>query len=425
MLGIILVLAFFLESVDFRAIGYFLPYFTKEFTLTPTQAGYFGSLSQGGMVIGALFAGWLSDRFGRKKVLIGAIITWGIFGILQTFAGSYEMLMVARLGIGLGVGAHMPVEITMLAEIVPSKLRAKYITACMCCSMLGFALAGILTWLFIPYIGWRGVSFVMAAFALLVIVIAKVLPESALWLESKGRFAEADAIMTKMEQKTAKALGHALPPVEIPAEEDTVKVEEKGSLRELFSKKILRTTVMVTLWWFFLMLATNGLGIWLTSLFVAKGFTISKATGFVALTYTVAIFSYPIVQFLLKRCGRKWTAVIALFLTAIFSYLYGFAPTVPLMIMFGMVYSVFNACVSMTVNTYLPELFPTRIRNTGTGYGNAMGKVGGLVGPIIFGLIMTASGPMAVFAFAAGSFAVTALVIAVLGKETSGKIFEQ
>lgn len=425
-LGAIIIIAYFIEAIDNGAIGYFLPILKKEFNLTPAMLGYVGTISNVGVMCGAMVSGFLSDIIGRKKVLIASMAIFGVFGILFANAYTLNTVMIARVGIGIGMGGLIPVSATFLSEIVPAKLRAAYITAFMAFTPLGYLGAGLMSYYMIPIpsLGWRGVALIQALLSIFVVMIIKYVPESPLWLESKGRFEEADAIMTNIEKKVAKGLGRELPEVVIPADGYKPVVKHpKAALSELFSSKYIRSTIMVTIWWACAVGAAVGLSTWFSTLMVARGFTIQKSIGYVALMYGGGVLGIWVVRFLVKRIGRKWTTVTCALLAMTMAYCYGSSTVLPAILFFGVLYNVCAYSSSMINTLYGTELFNNRIRGTALGYAYTCARLGAIFGPIIIGMIMTSYGVSQVFLFAGGLYLVAAIAVALLGKETGEEMF--
>ncbi|MCL2337784.1 MAG: MFS transporter [Firmicutes bacterium] len=422
--GLVLV-ASFLEAIDMSGIGYLLPVLGQFWHLGPKALGYLASITYVGMFFGSIVCGYLADKFGRKPVLIAAMLIWGVFGIVFAFSWSVSALFITRLIFGIGLGAQIPVGTSLLSELVPSRLRGKYIVFFMTVLPIGMAVGGLLTYLFLPYLGWRGMFVLEAFFALWAFVIWKHLPESALWLESKARYNEADAVMEHIEQKIEKNTGQPLPVVEAtyadtPAPE---AVKEQSPFAELFSRHHMKITIMATIWMFTTMMAFYGINLWLTSLLVAKGFAIIKSMGYVALIALGGVPGYFFISYMIEKVGRKWMVVLMAVLTAVMAYSYGQAPTLGLVIGTGLLYMFCQYSFNMVNQVYLPELFSTRLRGTGVGYTAACGRLGATIGPIIIGYILAGYGPTAVMLFAFGVNLVTAVVVALLGPETKGKVF--
>lgn len=424
--GTVLMITYFFESVDNGAIGFFLPVFAKEFKLDNATLGFVGTLSNVGYMGGALFAGLLSDLFGRKKVIIAAMLFWGLCGVLLANAKTLNSLMIARVLLGIGLGAQVPVTITLLSETIPSRLRAAYITGFMALLPVGSAVAGLLSYYLIPVIGWRGVAIVESIPALASLLVVKFVPESAFWLESKGHYEEADKVMARIENGVEKSIGRSLPQVEVPAEPDQFTVKEnKVPLRELFTKKYIKSTIMVSIWWPAALTGVYGLITWFSALLVARGFTITKSIGYVSIMYLGGVLGIPVVRWMVEKIGRKWTVVSIGVVTALGAFLYGNSNILPLIIATGLFYNAGAYATGMVNNLYTTELYPTRIRATAMGYANFIGRIGAIAGPIAIGFILQGYGVSTVFLFAGSMFLLYGVVIALLGKETKGVVFTE
>lgn len=424
-LGSILMLAFFFEAVDNGAIGYLLPIFAKEFKLDSAALGFLGSVSSIGTMVGGIIAGLITDKFGRKKVIIGSMILWGISGIFLANAWDLNSLMVFRVLLGIGLGAQVPVTIVMLSELVPSRMRAAYITGVYAMMPLGSAVAGLISYFVLPLWGWHWVVVIEAVPALAALLVWKLVPESPMWLGVTGRYEEADKIMSVIEGKIEKALGEPLPPVQMPTAEPSKAKAPKMPLSEIFSWKYLRSTIMISIWYPLGMAGGTGLTTWFSTLLVGKGFEITKSIGIVTLMTLGGALSVPFSRFLLEKVGRKWTVVIAGVVLAGSAYLYGAAASVTLVVVAGLFY---NLCLYVAVQSnglYAAELYPTRIRGTAIGYANAIGRVGAIFGPIAIGLIMNGYGLTPVFIFATSLYFIYSIAVAVLGRETRGIVFDE
>ncbi|MHB1405141.1 MAG: MFS transporter [Desulfitobacteriaceae bacterium] len=421
--GLIL-LGWFVEAIDLGGISFLFPALAKEFKLDAATLGFVGSMSFVGMFLGSAISGGLSDKFGRKKMLIVSMIFWGISGVLLANSPSITWLIIFRFMLGVGLGAQSPVAISTVSEFVSSKSRGKYLTAYQIFLPLGIATAGLLTYLLLPKMGWRFVFIAEAVPSLWALVIWKYMPESPMWLESKGRMTEADGVMEYIEKKVEISTGHSLPPVQQPkavlVEQATVK---GSSFWQIWSKPYLATTIMCSIWWFSALLGYYGLSTWLSALLVAKGFSVLKSIGYVSLITLGGVPAYFLITYLVERIGRKWTVVAMAILTAVTAYFYGISSTIVLVIITGLLFQFIQYGYAMANTVYLPELYPTAIRGTGVGFATAMGRIGAMIGPLAIGYILKSYGSTAVFVFAAGVNILGGLIVAVLGTETKGKVF--
>lgn len=418
----LLIIAWFIESIDLGGLSYILPIVGKHFNLEPKTMGLVASVSFAGMFVGSIFSGGLADRFGRKKMLIAAMAWWGTAGALLSIAWSVESLMVFRFLLGVGLGAQVPIGATMLSELVPSKERGKYLALYQTFLPIGMATAGLIAYLVLPKYGWQGVFLTEAFPALWLIVLWKYLPESARWLESKGRHTEADQVTKEFEEKVKQSIGSALPPVEMIAESIPSKETQKG-LGELLTAQYIPILIGAGIYMFTNMLAYYGMNMWLSTLLMAKGFSVTKSVGFVSLIALGGVPSYFLVRYLVEKIGRKWSAVFFVVAMAISAYAYGSATAVYYVIVLGLIFQFFNYGMTSVNNVYIPELWPTHARGTGTGFAFGIGRVGAFVGPMLLGYVMGGYGPMAVFGVSSALLIVGAIAIAILGPETRGKVF--
>ena len=148
--GATILLAFLimiLEGFDIQAMGVAAPKLGPELHLAKDVLGQALAASNIGLVIGAVFGGWLADRLGRKPVLIGAVLTFGAFTLVTAAAHRFDLLFVARLGAGLGFGAALPNVMAMAAEVSPAKSRGLAGSAMFCGMPVGGAVVALVSWL--------------------------------------------------------------------------------------------------------------------------------------------------------------------------------------------------------------------------------------------------------------------------------------
>ena len=405
-IAFILGLCFFFEWVDNGSISYFLPVFAAEFGLTKETLGYIGAVSNIGVMVGSLISGLVSDKIGRKKVIIGAMVLWGIAGLVQAASQDLTMLIATRILLGLGIGIQLSATITLVSESVPSKMRSKYTVLLLCLAPIGSTVAGLLCYFMLPSsLGWRGVSVVESVPALIALVIWKVVPESALWLEAKGRRDEADAIMSKIEKHVEEALNAPLPapqiPVSAPVAAKTKADDGQSQFAKLLSKRYLKTNIMISVWWSATMIATYGLTTWFTSIFVEKGIALSSSIAYVSIMTLGGAGGVFVIPKLMEKVGRKITCIIIGVIAAVSAYLYGSAEIIHLLILFGMMFNFGAQGVAQVSVTYASELYPTSVRNTGVGYAQFIGRLGSVLGPVILGYIMRGFGVQSAVYFAA------------------------
>lgn len=430
MIFLIIASAWLFDSMDLAAMTFILGSIKAELGLSTAQAGFLASSSFVGMFIGAGVAGVLSDRFGRKPIFQISMIAWGIGSLLCGLSRDYEELILSRVLLGIGMGMELPIALALVSEIVPSNVRGKYGAILEGFLPIGFVTAGTLIYFILPIVGWRGVFIWLAVPAVFLLVIRRYVPESPRWLESRGRYDDAEKTISTMERKVRSALGRELPPVtSIALAEDNSARGMFATLGELWSPAYAKRTFMLWVVWFFTLLGYYGLTSWLGALLQQSGYDVTKSVMYTVVMSSAGIPGFFFAAWLLEAIGRKKSSVLMLLGSAVAAYFYGqfAAMRLPIeqVVMAGLALQFFMFGMWCVIYAYTPELYPTRARATGAGIASSVGRLGSIIGPVGIGMILPITGQSGVFAIGAGCFVISAITIALLGTETKGKLLEQ
>ncbi|HLX02338.1 MAG TPA: MFS transporter [Trinickia sp.] len=424
---IIIAVAFFFDSVDLGTMTFVLGSIKKEFGLSTATTGLVASASFFGMVLGAAAAGLLADRFGRRPVFQWSMVLWGVASYLCSTAQSVDALIVYRVLLGIGMGMEFPVAQTLLSEFVPAAKRGRLIALMDGFWPLGFITAGVISFFVLPHFGWRTVFALLAVPAIFVLIVRRIVPESPRWLEHRGRLAEADQVMARIEAKVLKATGLATLPAPSKLVEQAA-ARTRGAFRELWSGAYRRRTIMVWTLWFFALLGFYGLTSWLGALMQQAGFAVATSVLYTVLISLGGIPGFLCAAWLVERWGRKPTCIASLTGGGVMAYVYGqaalHAGDVTLIICAGLAMQFFLFGMWAALYTYTPELYGTGARATGSGFASAIGRVGSLIGPYAVGVVLPTFGQSGVFTLGALSFAVAALAVWIMGIETKGLALE-
>jgi putative MFS transporter len=424
----IIATAWFFDSMDLGLMTFVLGSIKAEFGLTAAQAGLLASSSFLGMFLGAAIAGLLADRFGRKPVFQVSMIFWGVGSLMCGLADSVASLMIFRVLLGFGMGMEFPIGLSMVSEIVPAKSRGKYVAILEGFWPIGFIVAGALTYLLLPLIGWRGIFIALSVPAVFVFVVRRMVPESPRWLDDVGRRSEADTVMAGIEQRVERAWGRPLPAVSATLG-GTQAPGRKARFMELWSGPYARRTIMLWSVWFFALLGYYGLTTWLGALLQQAGYAVTKSVLYTVYISLAGIPGFIFSAWLLEKWGRKPTCALMLIGSAVAAYAYGQAAVhrlpVEQLIAAGLCMQFFLFGMWSVLYAYTPELYPTRSRATGSGFASSIGRIGSLAGPYLVGVLLPVAGQGGVFTLGALSFAVAAAVVLLLGVETRGKALEE
>ena len=421
---LIIATAWLFDSMDLGMMTFLLAPISNTFSLTPGQTGLLGSASLAGMAFGAILAGILADRLGRKAVFQVSMILWGAAAIMCSVAWSYDSLLIFRFILGFGMGAEFPIAQSMVSEIIPAAFRGKYIALLEGFWPLGFILAGVIAYLLVPVGGWRPVFLITGLPAIYVLVIRRKVPESPRWYESRGYIDEAEETIQYIEKQVEKSYGNPLPE---PAPCGIADEVAKGgfSLWELFTKQYRTRTLMIWTLWFFALLGYYGITTWMGKLLVDKGFTITKSIEFVLLMSLWGVPGFFSAAYLIEKLGRKPAVAGYVVLSGVAAYFYGQAGSQNQVIVAGAFMQFFFFGMWSVIYAYTPELFPTRARATACGSASTLGRIGALLGPVIVPAIIVSHGMEAVFTLGAVAFVIAAVNVLILGPETKGRVLEE
>jgi AAHS family 3-hydroxyphenylpropionic acid transporter len=330
------------------------------FKMSPADKGWFLSISTFGLMIGAAVGGRLSDRIGRKWVLILSAVLFGLFSTLTAFATSAHMLMAARLLTGVGLGGALPNVIALTAENVSYARRHTAVGFLYASMPAGGGLASLITAVAARPDQWPVVYLVGGLVPLLATpLLAFALPN----------------------RKPAPAAVEGASPA--PA--------TPGVFKALFAEgRTLRTLLLWAGFFTALLIMYLLLG-WLPSLMVSRGLSRPQAsTVQMAFNWCGALGSI-LTGFMLDR-GRRAITVAAIFgLTGLaLVYLAGVPAEIGQAILAGALVGATVSGCQTVLYSLAPSCYPAAVRGTGVGFGVAVGRLGSALGPILAGFLVGA-----------------------------------
>jgi putative MFS transporter len=413
-------LGWMFDAMDVLLIGFLVAPITREFSLAPAQIGLVASAGFVGMFLGAAISGRLADRFGRRLIFQATLILFSIGAVLSAIAPTFETLLAARVIAGLGLGGELPVVATLVSEFSPRAQRGRMIVLLESFWAYGTLAAGLVAIFVLPQFGWRGAFLVAALPALYVAYLRFALPESPRYLAQRGRTAEADAIVRRVERAGGGALltlGAAVAPAR----------SGRTGIAELWSPALAKRTAMLWILWFGIVFTYYGIFLYVPSLLAARGLSEVRSNEFFFLSTIAQIPGYFSAAWLVERWGRKPTLVTYLLGTAVAALLFGTAGTGIVAFIALALLSFFNLGAWGVVYTYSPELYPTAIRATGAGVAAAVGRIGGIIGPFLTPVIVAIPqiGQTGVFVMFVMLLVITALSVWLLAEETKGRSLEE
>ena len=417
-------LGWLFDSMDTGLIAFILPVLAKEWSLSPAQVGWIGSIGLIGMALGAVLAGTLADHIGRKKVFSITVLLYSLSTGMCALAWSYESLLFFRFLVGFGLGGELPVAATLISEYAPAHLRGRFIVLLESFWGLGWLVAACIAYLLIPAFGWK-IAFVIGTLpALYVFLIRLHLPESIRYLLLHGRLDEAKTIILDLEKKLDVA---SLPfDAKLSEAEKAQPKSAAPKFASLWSRPYRTRTAMLWLAWFGIVYSYYGIFMWLPSIVYAQGFAVVKTFEYVLIMTLAQLPGYYAAAWLVDLIGRKYTLSLFLLLSGICSFFFGNATTPSTLLMWGAAMSFFNLGAWGVIYTYTPEQYPTSIRALGSGWAAGFGRIGGMLAPMLVGVMLAnALGMSMIFLMFAFVLILVSLVVLTLGKESKQKTLEE
>lgn len=411
-------LIYALTAMNVMLIGAALPAIAKDWSLSKVVAGILLSAGYAGMFVGALSCGAIADAVGRRKALLLTITMASVFTGLCSIAWDVVSMSILRFLAGIGLGGTLPQPGVYLSEYVPADRRGRFLGLTETSWVYGALLAAAFPFFLIPTYGWR-LTFLVAFIPLfLVPLILLFLPESIRYLELKGRVEEALTALKKagLIKEAVKAVKKAA----------YVKYSFKEALSELWSLTYRRRTAVLWVGWAVLVYTYHGIFLWLPSIYVEA----MRAKELLGPLYWYLIITlmqvpgYYSATFLLDPAGRKPVLAGYLALAGLGSYMFALARGVSAILLWSGVVSFFNLGSWAGLYTYTPELYPTRIRGTGSGAAASVGRLAGIAAPTVTGWIWASWGLSSAFVVFALAHFLAALTVAFLGMETKRKALE-
>lgn len=423
-------LGYTFDAMDGAVIAFVLAAIIKPWHLTNGETGLLGSALLIGYLIGAFLSGTLGDLIGRRTIIVWSLGFYSIATLISAFADSWQFFFVFRVLAGIGTGAQSAIIAPYLSEFINSKVRGRYVGALAGFFSFGFVFAALLGYFVIPTspIGWRLVIIITALPVFLLIWWRRGLPESPRWLLSRNRTHEASLVVEQLETHVAQATGKPLPPLENIVFSDgsaNVGGTFQTNLAALWRGRVARTTSMMWVLWFAITFAYYGFFTWIPTLLIKSGLTITKSFGYSIIIYLAQIPGYYSAAWLNERLGRKQTIVLYMALGAISALLMAVYHTNLSIIIFGFCLSFFMNGSYAGIYAYTPEVYPTSYRTTGMGVASAVGRVGGILAPLIIGFTYARIGFGGVFTVSTVVLAIGVIFVAWLGINTRSKTLER
>lgn len=399
----------FFDGYDLFNAAYVIPLVRHQWQPSPTMIGVMLSSGIVGLSIGSVLQGLIADRIGRRKVMLGALWTLTMSsGLLATVVHSAMSFALARLLMGTALGMVTPLALTCINEWAPRRNANTFATWVF---QFGFSAGGISAGIagltLTPHFGWQSLYFVGVLSALVAAAAMKWLPESAQYLALRGRMDDVLALLkaARPERETVYRDAYILPmrPTSRP-----------GSVGDLLAPEYRRNTLVHWLAGALSLFCIHGLTGWLPTMVVNRGGGVSSAFGYGTVVMIASVFGGISMGWLADRLRSRIRAMVIGYIVAgVFMAVLALTlgKSGSMVLVAGAGFFIFGAQAVM--NNYQAMCYRTEIRGTGMGVAVGLNRIGGILGPVIVGIVASInSDPVWTFALFTGALILAAGVIA-------------
>lgn len=380
-----------------------------DWNLDSGGAGLIGSMALVGMLLGTMTVGFLTDRLGRRRIMLGSIVWFSICMLATVFAPNEYVFGVLRFLTGIGLGGVVPTCIALTVEFAPKERRNLANAVMFSGYSVGGVIAAVSAIALLPDINFK-VLYLLGALPLVTLlpVAYKFLPESISYLARTGRDDEARATAAQFGVLYEDVV--SAEPIVAKPDTDTVQ----SGMRELFTPRWLRSTILFALANFCGLLLVYGLNTWLPQIMRSAGYALGSALAFLLVLNLGAIVGSISASYIADRIGIQ-KVVITSFLVA-FGAVMLLSVNLPMALLFVFVAfaGLGSVGTQILVGGFCATHYPQRLSANALAWSLGVGRVGAICGPIIGGIIADLAFGYQVNFYVFGAVAVAGAAVAAL-----------
>ncbi len=409
-------LAMLIDGYDVFMFGIALPVIARSFAVLPAALTGIVFAQNAGLVLGALVMGPLSDRYGRKPVLIVCVIAFGVLTLTAAQAQSLSQMAALRLTAAIFFSGVVPNAVALVGEMAPLRYRSGLVALTFCGYAGGTALGGLVNGPLLAAHGWPVIFVIGGALPLLLAIPLMIwLPESLRFRARRDpRDPRIAALLQRMDPALRLEESRSLSVIEAPSGE-----RGGSSVRALFATKRRSLTILLWLSFALSLASVTTMAAWSTTV-LTEGFAlpIARAGLLIGVLASAGLVGTATSGFIMDRFGAGPTLLgfyagcTLLMLSPAFVDYHGPSGYLSMALLGYCVNSAQGA-----LNAFSAGAYPTPIRATGVGWAFGAGRVGGLLGPVIGGAMISAGhADAAFFSALALPFAIVAVFVPAMTK---------
>lgn len=371
------------DGYDVALYGVGLPLMIEDFNISIVEAGAISSYSFIGTMIGTFLFGSLADGIGRKKSIVICLIVFSGTTFLAGFAPNANVFLVLRIIASMGLGGIMPILVAVMTEYSPKKVRALTVGVMYCGYSVGAILASLIGMYWVETLGWRFLYWIGIIPFLALPFFLKQFPESITYYLRKKRGDQIAEILNKIEPRGNY---HATDQFDYHSFKESKK---EFPIQKVFSNKRVVSTLAFWIVMGCSMLVITGLQTWLPNIMLESGYGLSSSLSF-NLVLGLGQMTGSIFGGLLVGLMGHRRVLISMFLLGSISF--GFLAFSSQPLVLYLLIALIGACTVGTqnlVNPYVSEYYPREIQATGLSIAVGVGRIGGILAPVVIGLLLS------------------------------------
>ena len=371
-----------LDGMDVLVISYCAPAIAEDLNLGPKTLGFVFSAGLIGMAIGAIFLAPFADKFGRKKLILASAFIMGFSVLLTAYSGNISQLILMRLVSGLGIGCMLATTATLTSENVLNNSKDFWVSLVISGYPVGAVVSGYVAAAVIPSYGWESMFVFTGLTTLftipLIFFFLSESPQFYLKKQPQGALAKANKILIKMNFKPLDSL----PKIGLRA-------NNKSLVSQLFLDKYKISTLQLWAALFFAFGCLYFLISWIPKLATDAGLSIELAIYAGTIFNVGAFFGIVLQGYFSSKIGLKKTISFFLLLTFLLmvSFKLFVGTDILLLVYFLLGFSLQGGFVGLY--SVAARLYPTEFKTTGVGWAIGMGRIGGILAPLIGGFFIS------------------------------------
>lgn len=369
----------FVDGYIIGIIAIALAVMQTQFEMSVIMLGFLGMATLAGMFVGGIVGGYLTDIIGRKKMFLIDMLIMLIVSILQFFVMDPVQLVVLRFILGIAIGADYPIAGALMAEFSPKKNRGSLLGGLNGFWYIGYASSYLVGYLMLNIgdTSWRWMLASSAVPVFFLLLARLNMPESPLWLASKGREEEANALVEKIYGKN------------VIMTRDLEQNTEKSSFLDIFRNNYGKWVFFIAIFWSMSVIPTFAIGTFIPEILAQFGFADGSkeylGSAIINIVYLAGLIP---ALFLIEKYGRRPTLIVPFFVSGLALVSLGFvaglnASFIVILLLF-IVFGTFNTAMGAHQWIYPNELFPTNIRGTAMGFITGVTRIASAFGTFIF-----------------------------------------